>query len=266
MANRIMPDWLRTLRIALVAGRDFTPQDAEGAPPVMIVNETLARDAWNGAALGQRLNGAQVVGVVRDSKYWTLGETVMPAVYMPFAQRAVSSVNLLVRSATPGSTARALQTEIVRLDPGLAPEIQPLGNALRAALLPAQVGASFTGAFGVLGTFLTMMGIYGAVSFAVAQRRREIGIRKAVGATTPDIVLNVMRGIGVPVGVGVTAGMILGTLGAHALRGFMVGVSPIDPLTIVATAVLIVGTAAAASALPALSASRIEALEALRDN
>lgn len=265
MANRITPDWLRTLHITLIAGRDFTSQDVEGGPPVMIVNETLARDAWNGAALGQRLNGMEVVGIVRDSKYWTLGETIMPTVYMPFAQRPVSGVNVLVRSTTPGATARALQTEIVRHDPGLAPEIQPLNNALRAALLPAQVGASFTGAFGVVGTLLTMIGIYGVVSFAVAQRRREIGIRKAIGATTQDIVLNVMRGIGVPVAVGVGTGMILGTLGAYALRSFMVGVSPIDPQTIVATAVLVVGTAAAASALPALRASRVEALDALRE-
>jgi ABC-type antimicrobial peptide transport system permease subunit len=110
-----------------------------------------------------------------------------------------------------------------------------------------------------------MMGIYGVVSFTVAQRKREIGIRKAIGATTQAIVVTVMRSISVPVWGGIAVGMILGTLGAYALRGFMVGVSPIDPFSIAATAILVTGTAAAASALPALRASRIEALDALRE-
>jgi ABC-type antimicrobial peptide transport system permease subunit len=152
----------------------------------------------------------------------------------------------------------------VRFDPALAPDIKPLSVGVRAALLPAQVGAAFTGAFGALGMFLTMMGIYGVVSFTVAQRRREIGIRKAVGATTRDIVLGVMGNLSRPVGIGLIVGLAVGVLGARALGGFIVGVSPMDPATIVVTSALSIVTAAAASAIPAVRASRVAVVEALR--
>ena len=79
--------WFQTVRIPLIAGRDFTADDRPGSPRVVIVNETLAREFWNGDALGQRLDDAEVVGVVRDSKYWTLGETIRPLVYTAYAQR-----------------------------------------------------------------------------------------------------------------------------------------------------------------------------------
>jgi predicted permease len=264
MANRVSPDWLPTLGIPLLAGRDLTAQDRGGGPRVVIVNETLARVAWNGSAVGKRVNDAEVVGVVRDSKYWTLGETVMPTVYTPFAQNPVGLVNLLVRTSNMNATARALRVEIARRQPGVAADIAPMTEAIGAALLPAQVGAAFTGAFGALAMLLTMMGIYGLVSFTVAQRRREIGIRMAVGASTRDIVGGVIRGLTVPVAAGLIGGIAVGSLGAHALGGFIVGVSPIDPLTIAATALLVAATAAAASAVPALSAARVDPLDALR--
>jgi predicted permease len=264
MANRVGPDWMRTLHLPLLAGRDFTRHDRSGSPPVVVVNETLAKHAWNGQALGRRLNGAEVIGVVGDSKYWTLGETVLPTVYTPFAQRPMATVNLFVRTSNTAAVAAALRAEIDRRNPGLVAEIEPMSEAIGAALLPAQVGAVFTSGFGAIGMLLTMMAIYGLVSFTVAQRRREIGIRKAIGAKPSDIVASVMRGISAPVAIGLTIGVASGSLGATVLRGFIVGVSPIDPLTIAATAVLVLITAATASALPALSASRVDPMKALR--
>jgi predicted permease len=265
MANRIAPGYFDTIRIPLLAGRDFTANDRAGAPPVVIVNETLARQFWNGAALGKRLDDAEVVGIVKDSKYWTLGEAIAPTVYTPFAERPVPLFNLLVRSEDPVLATRAIRAELARLDPNVSADVKPMSDAVGAALLPAQVGASTTGTFGVLGALLTMMGIYGLVAFTVAQRTREIGIRRAIGARTPDVFVLVVRGVIVPVAAGLLAGLAIGVLAATALGGFIVGISPIDPPTIAATIVLVVGTALAASIIPALRAARIDALQILKE-
>jgi putative ABC transport system permease protein len=109
-----------------------------------------------------------------------------------------------------------------------------------------------------------MMGIYGLVALTVAQRTREIGVRRAVGSTTSEIVALVVSGSAKPVAIGLVVGLALGTLGALALRSFIVGVSPVDPLTITATAVIVIGTTLAASALPALRAARVDPLRALK--
>jgi predicted permease len=264
MANRVSPGWLGAMRIPLIAGRDFTAADREGGPAVAIVNETLARQFWSGDALGKRFDDTEVVGVVRDSKYWTLGETTMPTVYRPFAREPQPIVNYMIRSPRSTDLAEALRREIAAIDKQVFVEIGPMTSAVATALLPAQVGASATSAFGTLGAMLTMMGIYGLVSFTVAQRTREIGIRKAIGAATPDILRAVLRGTFVPVGIGLGLGLALGILGAFAIRGFIAGVSPADPITIAATCLMVSTVAASASAIPALRAARVDPLVSLK--
>ena len=264
LVNRVSPDWFRTVRIPLLAGRDFTVDDRPGSPGVVIVNETLARQFWNGDALGKRLDDRDVVGVVGDSKYWTLGEAVRPLVYTAYLQRPESEVDVFVRTSDMAGTAKALRAAIPRLDPAMFVEVRPMTDALSVALVPAQAGAALTSGFGALGALLAMMGIYGLVAFTVAQRTREIGIRKAVGASTRDIVLLIVSGSATPVGIGLAAGLGLGMLGAVALGSFIVGVSPVDPLTIAVTTVLVVGSTLAASTLPALRASRVDPLKALK--
>ncbi len=137
-------------------------------------------------------------------------------------------------------------------------------DALGPSLVPAQAGAAVTSGFGALGAILAMMGIYGLVAFTVAQRTREIGIRKAVGASTSAIVALIVAGTARPVAIGLIGGLALGILGARALGGFVVGVSAVDPLTLAGTTVLVVGTTLAASAFPALRAARIDPLGALK--
>ena len=263
-ANRLTPGWFQTLRIPLLAGRDFTADDRAGSAPVVIVNETLAWQFWNGDAIGKRLDDREVVGIVRDSKYWTLGEAVQPTVYTPYAQRAFPEANLLVRTNQPAAVAGAIRREIAAIDPQIYAQVTPLTTAVGAALLPAQVGAAATSAFGALGGLLTMMGIYGLVSFTVAQRTREIGIRKAIGATTADIIRVVMRGTLVPVAVGLTIGLIVALIGAVGIRGFIPGISPADPIALIATLVLIAATATCASAIPALRAANLDAMVSLK--
>jgi predicted permease len=264
MRNRLTPGWFETLRIPLIAGRDFRTSDGPGAPRVAIVNETAARMFWNGEAVGRRVDDLEVIGVVRDTKYWTLGETVSPLVYTPFAQRPTAEINLNIRTTDLASTTTALRNEMRHLAPEVFVEITPLATAVRVAIVPAQIGATLTGAFGALAALLAMMGVYGLVSLTVAQRTREIGIRKAIGARTSDVVRLIVRGSVTLVVIGLTLGTLLGALGARALGGFIVGVSPVDPLTITVTAVLVVGTAVLASALPALRAARVDPLRTLK--
>ena len=208
--------------------------------------------------------GLRVIGVVRDSKYWTLGEVIRPTVYTAYHQRPESEVTVFVRTSDMAGTAKALRAEVARLCPTMFVDVQPMTEAVGAALVPAQAGAAVTSGFGALGALLAMMGIYGLVAFTVAQRTREIGIRKAVGATTPDIVRLVASGTAVPVGIGLVLGLGLGTLGAMALSGFIVGVSPVDPLTLAGTTLLVVGPTLAASTLPALRAASVDPLKALK--
>ena len=264
LVNRVSPEWFQTLRIPLRAGRDFSGGDGVGAPRVVVVNETLARQFWNGSALGKRLDGAEVVGVVQDSKYWTLGEVSRPTVYTAYHQRPEAEVTVFVHTSDVAGTAKGVRAEIARLYPTMVIDVQPMTDAVGAALVPAQVGAAATIGFGALGALLAMMGIYGLVAFTVAQRTREIGIRKAVGATTSEIVRLVTFGTAVPVAIGLVLGLGAGALGAFALGGFIVGVSPADPLTLAATTVLVLGTTLAASTVPALRAARVDPLSALK--
>ena len=155
---------------------------------MVVVNESAARQFWNGNAIGRRIDNREVVGVVRDSKYWTIGETVRPLVYTAYLQRPELEVDLFVRTSDLAGTAKALRAEIARLDPAMFVDVKPLGDAVAVALIPAQVGAVLTSGFGALGTLLAMMGIYGLVVVrrraAHARARHPQGRRRAAPGTS----------------------------------------------------------------------------------
>jgi predicted permease len=269
VSSRLSPGWFDAVRILFVAGRDFTWDDREGAPPVVIVNETLARTLWNGQAIGQPLalgsKTAEVVGIVRDSKYWTLGEVIAPAVYQPFRQAlAAQAPTLHVRTSDARGTAERIRREVEALVPGVAPDLKLMRDAVRAAILPARVGAIVTGAFGLLGALLATMGVYGLISYIVVQRTREVAIRRAIGAPTRHIVGVVIGSTAVLAAIGLVIGVALGALAAPLLGGLLVNVSPTDSVTVVATTLIVLATAILASAPPALRATRLDPLEALR--
>jgi predicted permease len=268
-ANRLAPGWFETLRIPFVAGRDFTWNDREGSPRVAIVNETLAQRFWNGEALGRQIlynqQPLEVVGVVRDSKYWTLGETIAPNLYLPFRQGLAQSLILHVRTADFKATTSLIVHELQRLGPELSVEIEPMSEAVAIAVRPAQIGAAASGAFGTLAILLSALGVYGLVSFSVALRRREIGVRKALGAGTNDIILMIMWSMAKLTGLGLGIGLGMGAFGAVALRGFIFGVSPMDPATVVADIVTVTVTALIASGIPARAAARVDPVVTLRN-
>jgi len=264
--NRLTPGWFRTLRIPLVAGRDFTWADRTGAPGVAIVNETLARLLGPGSAVGQRLTSpdVEIVGVVADSKYWTIGETIAPTIYRPFLQTPGGGPFIHIRTSNLTATAQALRLELRRLVPGVAPDIKPMTAAVAVATMPARVGAIFTGGFGVIAALLAILGIYGLVSFSVTQREREIAVRKAIGADTREIVRLIVGGSAVLAAVGLAAGLGFAVLGGQMLRGLIVEVSPSDPLTLAGVIAIVMASALAASAVPALRAARVDPLISLR--
>jgi predicted permease len=268
-ASRLGPGWFDAVRIGIVAGRDFTWRDHQGSPPVAVVNETLARQFWNGNAIGRRLRFGDgtldIVGVVRDSKYWTLGEAVMPVVYLPWRQSStVSEATLHVRTSNP----RAVSDRIRELVHDLVPEgtavMKPMRDAVAVATIPARIGATLMGTFGLLGGFLAMLGIYGLISYILAQRSREIAIRRAIGASTLHLVRVVVGSSAGLALVGLATGVAAGALTAPVLGGLLVGVSPRDPLVVTATALMILGTVVVASAPLALRAARIDPLTALK--
>jgi predicted permease len=269
VANRLTPGWFATVRIPLLAGRDFTWEDRPGAPDVAILNETFARRFSNGTAVGQRLRvfdrDVQVVGVVRDSKYWTLGETTAPTIYLPFQQHYFRYVTFHVKTSNPTAATTRLKADLRRVAPDVFVDASPMTGVLSVAVFPARVGAAVTGAFGILATMLAALGVYGLVAFSVAQRTAEIGVRKVVGARAIDLVRLIMSENAALAAGGLGIGLGLGTVGATLLRSFITDVSPIDPVTLAGTAVLVLGATLAASTPPALRAVRVDPLVVLRD-
>jgi predicted permease len=270
VANRITPGWFGTVRIPRVAGRDFTWDDRSGSPDVAIVNETLARQFWNGNALGQRIlygeRSLEVVGVVRNSKYRTLGETTSPLIYLPLRQHYIHFVTLHARTPDPRAAAQVMTKELERLLPGAEPTVESMSSAVAVAVWPARIGAAVTGVFAAIAVVLGACGVYALVAFTVLQRTREIAIRRAIGATDDDIVRLVLGHHATLVCAGLAIGGIAGALGGMVIRSFLAGVGPADPIALVAPLVVVGGTALAGSVLPALRAARVDPMVALRDS
>jgi predicted permease len=272
MANTISPEYFATIGVGFRAGRDLEWTDTASGAPVTLVNETAARAFWNGNAVGRRLRvteregtvDLEVVGVVADSKYWTLGETIEPAIYRPVLQRTFAGMNLLIRTRDAAATTPALRAELERLSPGMPITIQRLEDATAASMMPARVAAIATSAFGGAAMLLAVLGIYGLVAFSVAQRTRELGIRRAIGASAGSVVRMVLRGSLLQVILGLVPGLLVGSLGAMALSSFLVAISPFDVEVMTMIALIMMSAGAAASLGPAIRASRVDPLTALR--
>ena len=276
--NAVGPGHFKTLRIPLLAGRDFNDGDTERAPHVGIVNETMARQFWPGKnPIGQRLlpldaNAAPdaviaVVGVVRDSKYVTIGEEPRSFLYLPLAQEHTPRVTLLVRSA--GMPAADVMSTITRelraVDAGLALfAVSSLDEAISISVLPARIAGGLLGALGLLALLLAALGVYGVLSFLVRARTREIGVRVALGAAPRAVVGLVVRQAMVWTLSGMAIGLALALAASRLLGALLYGISPTDPLTFGVVMLLLGSVAGLAAVIPALRASRLDPLVALR--
>jgi macrolide transport system ATP-binding/permease protein len=270
-------DYFPTMGIPLVAGREFAPADDEEAPRVVIVNEALARKYFPGpdasAAVGRRISHrgpdgpySQIVGVARDGKYWTMGEAPQPFVYFPLAQSYNSTAVLVVRAeGDPEGLAGPIRNVIGGLDAGLPVyDVKTMEEHLGLSLFPARVAATLLGAFGLLALTLAAVGVYGVVSYAAAQRTREIGIRMALGARRWDV-LRLVGGRGLLL---VAVGVVIGLGAALALTRFMAGllygVSATDPAVFAAVVLLLSAVALLACYVPARRATKVDPMVALR--
>ncbi|MDX1384216.1 MAG: ADOP family duplicated permease [Thermoanaerobaculia bacterium] len=268
--------FFRTLGIALEDGRTFDPAlDRDGTPGAVVVNRTFAERFLAGESpLGRRFRvygydePVTVVGVVADTKVRTLGEEPRPFLYTAFDQAyTTDAMTLYARAASPGgSTAAAVGEETARLDPGLVlTTLSPLERTIGVSLLPQQVASLVSAATGVLGLALASVGLYAVVALSVGRRRREFGLRLAVGATAGDLVRRVLRGGGALGALGIGIGLLLAAGAARLLATYLYGLGPFDLPTVAASVGLFAAVIVAASLGPALRAARTDPVRALRE-
>ena len=274
--NNTGPGHFETLKIPLRAGRDFTQLDTDSAPPVVIVNETMAQRFWpGGSAVGQRLRPFEdvpnardltVVGVVADSKVISLGEEPMPFLYRPIAQEYKSSVSLMVRSSGDAAAAVAtLRREVQSLDAGLPLfNVMSMADATSVSQLPVRVAGALLAVLGVFALVLAALGIYGVLSYIVRSRTREIGVRVAIGASPGAVVGMVVRQAMTWTVVGAAIGLALAFGTTRFLVSLLFGIAPTDPWTLAGVTVLLTAVACVAAVVPAIRASRLDPLVALR--
>jgi predicted permease len=269
--NVVDHSYFTTMRVPLVAGRSFSSSDVAGSTPVAVINERLASQLWPGeAAVGRRIrtDGTvyEVVGVAADGRYTFLTEehafiyTSMEQAWSPLASVHVRS------NGNRAGVAAAMVQAANALDPNVAVEdFRLMTEVVDLSLFPQRFAWALTGIFAAIGIVLALIGIYGVLALYVAQRTREFGIRIALGASTGDVLrLVVRRGLLLAV-AGSAAGLLLAVAATGALRSFLFGVSPLDPLTFGAVTALMLAIALLACTVPARRATRADPLDALRE-
>ena len=275
VVNTIDLNYFSTLGIPFVEGRDFTQDDRDISTPIAIINDTMAAKYWpNQDPLGKRLQLPQgkefleIVGVAKTTNYQALGEPPQACLYVPLRQNYSDAMILYVRTERdPSSVLTAVQSEIRNIDPGLAVEdIRTGAKVIDQALWGAKIGVGLLGVFGLLALGLASVGLYGIMAYSVNQRRREIGVRMALGASEGSVLLLVLRQGMTVVVSGAAIGVGLAVLLGRALSHFLYGVTGSDLLSLGAASLILLAVAFIACYLPARSASRVDPLVALRES
>lgn len=265
-------DYFRTVGVPLVSGRAFSADDIARHRRLAVVNETMARTFWpEGLALGGRVYTAgyesepyEVVGVARDHKVRSVGEAPRPYLHLPDGPSA--AVGLIVRTETPSGAALPMLRQTLRsLEPDIVfTEDVPAEQVAATTVAPTRIAAIVIGAFGALALVLASVGLYGVVAYSVSRRRHEVGIRIALGAARSHVVRMILLQGGRLALVGVGIGALAAAGVGQVLESLLYGVSSFDPLAYGVAAGLLLLVAFAANLAPALSASRIDPLSALR--
>lgn len=271
----VSPGYFELLRMPLLAGRDFKPADSDKAPRVLIVNESFARRFFDGRdPVGRRVqvrgNPFTIIGMVKDSKYLSLSEAPQPYFYMSFDQVHFGSGEggVAVYARTSGD-ARAfvpvLRREMSAIDPNSAGlTAMPLSDYIAAAWFAPRLASLMLAVLGAIAMVLAGVGLYGVMAYAVTQRTREIGIRMALGANPGGVLRMVMRRGMTLALLGIAAGLVIALAAAPEIAPLLYRVSPADPLSIVGAALFLIVVAVVASVIPALRATRVDPIIALR--
>jgi predicted permease len=264
------PGYFRTLGIRLLAGRDFTERDNGAGELAAVVSETMARRFWPGEnPIGKLLVAGgrprTVVGVVADVKVSGVLRAPEPYLYLPFGQQFSGAMTLVVKTAgDPLALAEPVKGEIRALAKTPPPEVATLASVIANATFEERSLAWLVSALGAIGVLLTSAGVYGVMSFVVARRTQEIGVRVALGASRGDVLALVFRRAATLAGIGAALGLAGALALSSSLASMVFGASPRDPFTLGAVLVLVLAIAALASLNPALRATRVDPLRAIR--
>jgi putative ABC transport system permease protein len=270
------PGYFEALELPLDRGRLFTDGDTREAPKVAIVNRTLAHSIFSGQdPLGRRISledapgpndWATIVGVVGDVRSDSLASAAPSQIYMPFAQNAQSGMAVVVRARQPKALAAAIRSAVSEIDPDEPVyAILPLADIVAETTEQPRFRAFLTAAFAALALILAAIGIYGVLSYSVARRTHEIGIRIALGAARRDVLRLVVGGGMLLAVTGVSVGLLAGAVASRALSALLYGVAATDVPTFAAVAVILLGVAFAASVVPGWRALRVDPMVALRE-
>jgi len=278
LLNAVSPGYFRTLLTPILAGRDFNAQDTKTAPKVAIINQTAARKFYPGLnPVGRHFRleqdpgklGApvQVVGVVKDSKYWTLREETRATAFIPITQQPdwPWGPNFLIRvTERPSAILSLVQASVVSVDNSLSLEFHTLAEQVDDSLVQERLLATLSAFFGGLALLLAMIGLYGAVSYMVAQRQTEFGIRMALGASPVSILRLVLDDVAIILAVGVAAGFCISLASVRVLEKLLYGLAARDAATLIGAALLLSFVALVAGYIPARRATKVDPLVALR--
>jgi putative ABC transport system permease protein len=276
MQESISEDYFRVLRIALLQGRFFDPRDGREAPPVAIISESLARRLWPGvSAVGHRLRlpdskfpdeWITVVGVVANIRHEVYDRSFRSVLYQPVSQVSGPSMDFAVRTSNdPDRLIGTVRSTIANLDPAQpVTGLQSMTKKINQQASALQFVATLMGLFGLIALVLSVAGICGLIAHSVAERRREIAIRMALGARPIQVLVAVLKVASTLVGIGGTIGLVLGFILAQFLSSMVYGVRAGDPTIYAYVPFLLVVVTALATFLPALRATRIDPMVALR--
>jgi predicted permease len=276
--NAVSPGYFKTLGTPLILGRDFDERDNLSSPPVAIVDESFVNQFLKGAnplgttfrvvtGPGEPPLSYQIIGLTKDAKYYNLRREFKPAVFVAAAQKEAGSGDaFIIRSHEQlGPLLSSIKQTIFGVNTGLSFQFQTFHSQVEDSLLRERLMATLSGFFGLLAAVLATIGLYGVISYMVARRRNEIGIRIALGADRWKVLGLVLGEAGRLVAIGLVLGIALAVAAAQAAASMLYGLKPQDPLTIVIAVVLLTLVAVPASLLPARRAARLEPMIALRE-
>ena len=273
--NSVGTEFFRSMGMPVLAGRSFSAADTKNAPKVAVINETMARRFFAGRSpIGQHFglgapehsNDIEVIGVAKDAKYDSLDEKPQPAAYYPFSQSPQYFNDFVVRySGGAGAIVDEVRRAISDVNPKLAVwGVSTMAEQVKQSVVQQTLIAQLSGFFGLLALLLACIGLYGVMSYTVARRTSELGIRMALGAERGNVLWLVMRETLLMVGVGLAIGIPLALAGTRLVSNMLFGLAPTDPFTMVCSLAVLLTVAALAGYLPARRASLVDPMVALR--